>query len=261
MLTDPSSPPLELCDGMPARISTWLCEDRQWPVIHSILPFILYLYIRDVKFALLLAYVFESLEALAQVFLQSVLLDSNGEIIGDMLISDILMALLGVTIGVVWVRIMGYKYQHLTPFYKGSEVTWVLYAIEFVSLTIPTYLLYSFPTSINGFVSIVYLMAIVWIPGFYLLFSMLNEGARHWFTRLDGNSGTYKIFYSPVDKVNFPLYRRFHRITALCMFIYLCTFIYRYTSVFVMACIHNGVILFILSVYGLASGRLVDENK
>lgn len=255
-ITDIADPPVFLCDGDAARVAVWLCENRLWPVVHTIFPFILYLYIRDFKFSLLLVYLFETLEALFEVFGSGDIIDVGKETTGDHLIGDPGMGFLGILIGMVWVRIFDYKYHNMTPFYKGSELAWFYYFIQFITLALPTSFLYAFPNAIHGIVPIVYVFMIVWIPGFYYGFSVLDERYRHWIKGFDKEGETYLTTYRAMDKLKWAHYRRFHGFTTLLMVLYLGSFVYRWTSVFVMALIHNGVILIITSIYGLATGKL-----
>lgn len=256
-ITDISPPPLLLCNGLSDNIAAWVCEDRLWPVVHTIFPFILYLYIRDLKFSFLLVYLFETIEAFFEVFDSSVVLDQGTEKTGDHLIGDPGMGFLGILMGMIWVRIFDYKYYNMTPFYKGSEWSWLYFFIQFVTLAIPTGFLYIFPNAIGGIVPITYIFMIFWVPGFYWGFSVLDERNRHWGIKFrKGEDGDYTITYFPRDKLDWAHYRWFQGITGLFMFIYLCSFVYRYTSVFIMALIHNGVIIIVTSIYGLATGKL-----
>lgn len=261
-ITDISPPPLELCNSFGPAIANWLCEDRLWPVVHTTYPFILYLYIRDFKFCFLLVYLFETVEAFFEVFGSTDLIEVGSEVTGDHLIGDPSMGFLGILIGMVWVRIFDYKYFNVTPFYWGSEWSWVYYAVQFIGLALPTALLYAFPNSIGGIVPIVYIFMIFWVPGFYWVFSILDQYNRHWTTYMRHSpSDDYTIVYTPMDKPKWTHYRWFHGMTALLLALYLSSFVYRWTSVFVMAAIHNGVILIVTSIYGLATGKLSLLNK
>lgn len=251
------SPPLELCGSFDAKISDWLCEDRLWPVMHTTYPFILYLYIRDFKFCFLLVYLFETLEGFFEVFGSTDLIEIGSEKTGDHLIGDPSMGFMGILIAMIWVRIFKYHYMNMTPFYWSSEWSWVYYALQFISLALPTGLLYSFPNSINGIVPIFYIFIIVWIPGFYWFFSVLDQYNRHWTTRMrHSDDDNYTISYSPLERPSTSHYRWFHGMTSLLLVLYLSAFVYRWTSVYVMACIYNGTIIIITSIYGLATGRL-----
>src|SRR5687767_8633386 len=133
-LTEFSPPPLQLCGSLHPRISTWLCEDKHWPIVHTIYPFLVYMYIRDYKSTLLLAFIFESIEALAVVFLNDILLDKSPEMIGDTLISDILMANLGIVICMSWTKFLRYPYQPILPSFKRFEWGWIIYTFQLILL-------------------------------------------------------------------------------------------------------------------------------
>lgn len=262
--SDVAPPPWVICSPeMAFGISEWLCENKLWPVVHTLFNFMIHLYVRDFPTCLLLAYIWESLEAIPEVLSNSSLIDSSIESLGGSLISDMVIALIGNGMAAIWLRVWDYRYRPLVPFWgsPGLIWTWVHYAIQFFGMAIPTFILYMFPTSINGIVPMTYLMLMVWVPFFYVLFSAFNENKTHWEKhKAYAGDGFMSTEYYPTAKIDKDRYSSFHRATGLFILVFLGTFIYRYTSVFIMALFHDSLFIILCAIYGIASGTFSRQN-
>jgi len=260
MQQDPLPPPWVICKGdlIPFGISSWLCEDRQWPAQHTTFNFLLYIYLQDAKLCLLLAYVFESIEGSVFIFFKDILLDPTTETVGDSIISDAAMAFFGLVMAYSWLKIHKYNYRYLPHYFHRIEVSWLIYALEFLVLAAPTFFLFSFANEIGGIVPLMFILMIPWVAGWYLLFAYLNRNRIHWKKSVE-EEGTKKrllsstVTFEAVKMDRRKAFWRFHLFTALFLVLYLSTYIYRYTHVFVMALFHNTAFLLILLIYWLAN--------
>jgi hypothetical protein len=246
----PFLPPLSVCTTQDPAIAKWLCEDSQWPAIHTFFNFLSYLYFKDFKLCFLAAYVFESLEAIIETFAHSSILAANIEVLGDSLFSDIIMAAFGIMIGYLWTRIFAYPYRLLVPAWYGIEWKWLLYVGQILFMAGATLLYLYLPEYISGIVSITYLTFIVWFPGLYLVYAWWNRKHQHWkMTHVASETpGVVQITYKPVSKIKTKEYWRFHAWTAVLIFLYLASFTYRYTHVFLMALFHNTIVFIALLI-------------
>lgn len=251
MLTSiPLLPPVIICKTQELAVSEWLCEDKHWPVIHTIYPLLVYLYLRDAKMTFLLAYIFESLEAVATVIIHTYFVEEPIEEIGDSLLSDIIMAMYGISIAYMWTVIYEYRYRMLAPMWEGIEWKWIFYIVQLLCLAAPTLVLFALPGYIDGLVAISYIAIIVWIPGVYYFFAWVNRNHMLWKKeKAITDSKEVHISFMPVPRLKKRLYWGFHGWTSLFMFIYLASFIYRYTHVFLMAVLHNTFIVIVLFIY------------
>jgi hypothetical protein len=239
----PSIPPLSCDATIPDRWSSWLCENRYWAVSHSSFPFLVYLYLLDWKWVLLLMYLFETLEAAISVIGGGGPLSGQAESLGDSLIGDIVMGSMGIIVGVLSTKVLKWRYAKIPDAILGYESLWLKYLFQLGVFSVPTafiflFDLYGIPQYFSdGTMSIIFLGWVVWTPSFFALFAWWNSEDYQW------TAGGLNSEKPPRGR-----YKRTHMWLTFGLFFYLAAFIYRWAPVWVMAIIYGTVIITSLAV-------------
>lgn len=246
---DPSLPPLLCSSTIDPAISSWLCENSYWPIVHTIYPMILYSYLYDVKTTVMLFYVWESIEAVFEVFARTIVLDVGTESLGDSLLSDVAMGLSGIFI--YWLASLygNNEYRKCPPLFSGFEVLWLKYVFQFIVLALPTGFLQSFHTYFaGGLISITYIIMMVYVPVMYGVFMYWNRNDPLWYRDNDKSSKRLVRFNYKRTGIGEVSYEGFNLLFCFAILLYFCLYIYRWASVFIMAVVYNTMIIVCLAI-------------
>jgi len=250
---NPSPPPTGCFPDDNPALTPWLCEDKYWPAVHTVFPFLVYTYFHDALITAILMYAWESIEAFAVCFANSIVLDKGTENIGDSLLSDITMGLMGISIGVLAVRLGDFNYGKVPPVFDGYEAFWFKYLFQILALGLPTLFLYQYASYFaNGLVSIAFLAMMVYIPLAYGLFMYWNRRDTVWYTVTQSSTTHRHGIRAKLDS-----YNKFHTGVGIAIFVYFGFFIYRWASVFYMAFFFNIAIIVTLGSLYMFKGVCV----
>lgn len=229
------------------------CEQRYWPLVHFIIPFLVWRYTRSIPMQFLLITLWESLEAWISgatgdiiIFVpDNVDIEATTETVGDSLCGDILMGALG-TFASMGVCFYFDIPRWLPPRIEGHWAIYFKYLFQVIVYAAPTTIIQlSFP---GGNFSSGQAVMIFWIPAWHLVFSQWNQADGNW-RYVEGpedpKTGGRSFFYV---RVSFPDGEA--QSTAVCvsgiLFVFISAFLFRFLSVFFMALIYGGLFLAII---------------
>lgn len=227
----------------------FVCELHYWPVVHFITPFLLYTYFRSVMLNIVMIFVFEYFEALLvtafgnyYIFLADDTLGGlAGESVGDSLLSDGTMGLLGTFTAVGCVLLFRLP-NNTPPRWKGYWKKWLKYLGQLLLLVLPQMAIQLYFAS--GLFSYGYTIMTFTIPGFIILFYYWNRKDPKYVSQTDhsppdSNSKVKKVTsYSLTMNEGYGFMGAFS--LAAVVFMFLASFTWRYGSVFFMTLIHGG---------------------
>jgi hypothetical protein len=248
LTADPSIPPWTCSDDVLTNFR-FVCENKYWSDVHSVTNFLAFYYFMDIRLSLLLMFFWESFEALLTISIGARDVMIN-ETIGDSLVGDVSIGLAAIFIGYLYSKLTRFRYSKIPPHLAGNELTLLKYLFQFVILAAPTGVMDAVPTYFgNGFISITYIVFIIWIPSFYALFAYWNKDDPEWGGMDDKNDkGDLKPQIIRSFKLRPEYYYTYHRNTTIFLFIWLALFIFRWSSVFIMVGIYDVAIITTLIV-------------
>lgn len=234
----------------------FICETQRWPLVHILDPFLFCFYFRDGVFIFFLIWLWEYIETLIGfsgslgIFVTGLEENTQPETVGDSIISDGSMGTLGLLICLGMMRLL--ETPHLMPNdFPGLTLhdflRWVKYFFQLLLFVVPT-IWENYETSYG---SVGYYIQIFWIPVWLLTCNYWNYKDTlcfyHtvYFPKGDGTVGrSVQYIPYPNQKAAHEKYTRDTFTVAAFLFIFMLTFFYDYSSMFVMGMVHGGFALF-----------------
>lgn len=252
---------------------SFVAENEMWPLVHTLFPLTVYIYLRDWRIVIFLMYLNESVEAL----IGAIANDPSKfppEALTNSLISDILMGVFGMVMGELLLRItdrdrFGYllnsKFRtNLFPYPVWTAWYFIKYLVQIVILAVP-WIFTTWFFADNQFSS----GLTAYIPGApiaIMLWYYWNQEDFVWNGHRSETLVPYVVMPEDEDHHGHPTKHvafskhwvnfrqtdaiwRLYRNWAIFVLIYAGSFYYRYTSVFVMSIFHFFVSIVVLTFF------------
>jgi hypothetical protein len=234
----------------------FVCEVHMWAAVHTIIPFTFYYYFRSFLLNITLMALWEFIEGFSAVAFQGYWMfasdATNGggglETVGDSIISDGGMGLIGTLMAMMFVRLTDAPHV-MPPRFPNNLKIWLKYFLQLLLFAAPTPAIQLYFS--GGQYSIGFTTLTASYPVLVILFHFWNEGDpkyRHRYRNvLDGKGNVIKcetIYerYRPSQKKG----RVTAGILAVGSLVYLVTMTKRYASSFFMVLINDGVVFGVL---------------
>lgn len=245
VITVPAIPAFSL-DYMSVE-SEFIRENYPWPFIHMTNLFILYYFYQSFWFCGFMILLNEMIEAFCSIFIHSTELVED---LRDALVSDSINGLIGILMAFLLLRAIKWKYVVFPTFsvkFNSQMVRqFFKYFLEFVFFGV-SLILYRGYFDHYG----IYSLGAVFTPILFVLFTCLaynwNKDDKQWISTTnpirDGNELTISFVKTTVNQTS--IYK-YYSVFATTIVIFLLSFTYRYTHVYIMALIHSFVIVCVL---------------
>lgn len=241
----------------------FVCEVHYWPVVHIVMPFIFYFYLRDFTLNVALIFLFEYIEAWLVtafgnyfIFIANITLGKvAGESLGDSYISDGSIGVLSTIAAIGYVKLLRFP-SFVPPRFLGYERLWFKYALQLLIFALPSVAIQIYFA--DGLFSIGFTILTLSFPLSFIAFYYWNvNDPRHInVTKYQGlQDPNYKVKkikeYTIVNPNPIEERNRYIFMTYI-FFIFLASFTYRYSSVFIMATLHGAIFWSFPWIYLLA---------
>lgn len=263
-LSQQPSEPWIVFPSIPNRFSEWLYEDTHWSVPHVIMPFLVYIYWRNVWGVLSLVFLWEVVESILVMAFNGYIIfvgENVVELIGDSMIGDVSMGILGIIMSYWFLRAFKYYTVEITPSThsftdKMLLKTYLKCIFQLFWIGLPNIIFKLYTPS--GLISIGYLVFI--INGFIAIrvsktWNTIDGKSIFWTRESHGNvisKGKTLISESVTytrKKFKYSYYCEFYYYISYFYLIFTSSLLFRYTHVFIMTTIHSILAIIILILY------------
>jgi hypothetical protein len=277
------SEPFWVFPHIPDRFSGWIYEDTHWSVPHVIIPFTIFLYWRSPLAVLSLVFLWEMVESILVLSTGGYLIFINEdvvELIGDSMIGDVVMGMLGILMAYLFVKAIGAYNLEMDPFTSprpglenvNNQVRFIIQIILFAWPNI-LFKVYMF----DGIISVGYLIFVINYPIVVLIskkWNMRNGVGIFWERKIEwtktnkkygrNSQGYYtgntnKITWRTVNGGRY--YETYYNRWAVIVGLFNVTLLLRYTHVFVMTTIMTVLSIIGLLIYLSYTGNLSRDIK